>query len=80
MERAPERLTGPYSLLLADPPYDDEAAPVVLERIARARLVGSDATLLFEHSRRREPPKELGTLRLAWSRRYGDTQVSIYRE
>lgn len=78
-ERAPERLEGPYSLVLADPPYDDDAALATLERIARSRLVGLEATLVWEHSRRRQPPQEAGPLRLTWSRRYGDTQVSIYR-
>jgi len=79
-ERASERLEGPYSLLLADPPYDDDAALAAIERIARSRLVGPGATLVLEHSRRRQAPEEFGALKLAWSRRYGDTQVSIYRE
>jgi hypothetical protein len=34
---------------------------------------------VLEHSARREPPEQLGPLPLAWTRRYGDTQVSIYR-
>jgi len=79
-ERASERLEGPYSLLLADPPYDDDAALAAIERIAQSRLVGPGATLVLEHSRRRQAPEELGALKLVWSRRYGDTQVSIYRE
>jgi 16S rRNA (guanine966-N2)-methyltransferase len=78
-ERAAERLQGPYSLILADPPYNDEAAPGTMEQIARSGLVGPETTLVLEHSARREPPPELGPLPLAWSRRYGDTQVSIYR-
>ena len=40
---------------------------------------GPETTLVVEHSRRHQPPRELGPLRLAWSRRYGDTQVSFYR-
>lgn len=78
-EHAAERLDGPYSLLLADPPYDDDAAPGVLARVAASDLVGPAATLVLEHSRRRDPAKELGDLQLSWTRRYGDTQVSIYR-
>jgi 16S rRNA (guanine966-N2)-methyltransferase len=80
VEQAPRRLEGPYSLLLADPPYDDDAAPVALERIARSDLIAPGATLVLEHSHRREPPEELGPMRVAWSRRYGDTQVTMYRE
>jgi 16S rRNA (guanine966-N2)-methyltransferase len=80
VEQAPRRLEGPYSLLLADPPYDDDTAPATLERIARSDLVEPGATLVVEHSRRRQPPEELGPMRAAWSRRYGDTQVTIYRQ
>jgi 16S rRNA (guanine966-N2)-methyltransferase len=79
VEQAPRRLEGPYSLLLADPPYDDDEAPAALERVARSCLVGPEATLVLEHSHRRQQPQELGPLRLTWSHRYGDTQVSIYR-
>ena len=49
-ERASERLEGPYSLLLADPPYDDDAALAAIERMARSRLVGPPR---FSRSRRR---------------------------
>ena len=79
VERAPERLSGPYSLVLADPPYDDETALAALERIAGSGLVEPGTTLVLEHSRRRQAPQALGQLRLAWSRRYGDSQVSIYQ-
>ena len=79
VERATGRLDGPYSLLLADPPYDDDGAVSALESVASSRLLAPQATLVFEHSRRRAAPEALGPLRLSWSRRYGDTQVSIYR-
>ena len=79
VEHAAERLDGPYSLVLADPPYDDDAAWVALERIVGSDLVEPDAPVVLEHSSRRAPPEELGALRLSWTRRYGDTQVSIYR-
>ena len=78
-EHAPERLAGPYSLILADPPYDDAAALGALERVALSELAGPGTTMVWEHSSRREAPEALGPLRLSWSRRYGDTQVSIYR-
>jgi 16S rRNA (guanine966-N2)-methyltransferase len=78
VKRVSQRLEGPYSLLFADPPYDDVDAPAVLERIARLPLIGPDTTLVLEHSSRKQPPQEMGSLRPMWSRRYGDTQVSIY--
>ena len=78
--RATERLRGPYSLLLADPPYDDEAAETALAQIAGSGLVGDGAVFVLEQSARRDAPQELGALRLYWNRRYGDTQVSMYRQ
>lgn len=79
VERAPERLTGPYSLVLADPPYNDDSAVATLERIADSGLFTEDGTLVWEHSHRRDAVDTLGPLALAWRRRYGDTEVSIYR-
>jgi 16S rRNA (guanine966-N2)-methyltransferase len=79
VEHAAERLAGPYSLILADPPYDDAAATAVLARLAQSEVVAPEATLVLEHSSRNEAPEALGPLELRWSRRYGDTQVSIYR-
>lgn len=80
VERAQARLKGPYTLVFADPPYDDEKAMPALEAIAGSDLVAPGATLVLEHSRRRTPPSGLGPLHLDWTRRYGDSQVSIYRD
>jgi 16S rRNA (guanine966-N2)-methyltransferase len=77
---APDRLNGQYALLFLDPPYDDEACARDVERIAGSSLIAREATLVLEHSSRREAPARLGKLELDWSRRYGDTQVSMYQE
>jgi len=77
-ERALTKLTGEYSLILADPPYRDEKADTVLERVAASSLIGQEAVILLEHSKRKTPP-ELGALPLVASRRHGDTVISIYR-
>ena len=79
VERAAERLQGPYSLVLADPPYDDETARAAVEAVAGSSLVAPDASLVLELSSRNETPETLGPLRNVWSRRHGDTQVAIYR-
>ena len=79
-ERAPERLSGPYTVIFADPPYADDAAVAALDGVARSSLVDGQTTLVLEHSSRRAAPERLGRLDLAWSRRYGDTQVSFYRQ
>ena len=78
LERALTKLTGEYSLILADPPYQDEKAEGVLQDVAASSLVGPDTIILLEHSKRKVPP-EFAPLRLATSRRHGDTVISIYR-
>jgi len=81
VERALERLDGPYSLVLIDPPYEDESALVVVESACggASPVIGRDSTLVLEHAWRRPPPDELGPLKLVARRRHGDTGVSIYR-
>jgi len=79
-ERALEELEGPYTLLLADPPYEDRAALRVLESLSGSMLVEEGRTILvMEHSSRHEPPNGFGPLSLTNSRRHGDSAVSIYR-
>ena len=78
-ERAAERLPGPYSLVFADPPYNDDAAPRVIKKLGATALVGSGTTLVLEHSTRRDPAEAIGPLYRVWSRRYGDTHVTMYR-
>jgi 16S rRNA (guanine966-N2)-methyltransferase len=77
--QVPERLQGPYTLVLADPPYDDERALEDLGRVAASSLLAPGAVLVLEHSRRREAPPVLGGRPLLQTRRHGDTCVSFYR-
>jgi len=77
-ERAIGRLSGPYTLVLADPPYYDEGAPAAVAAVAASPLVDGGTVLVFEHHRKLAPPETLGKLRLYRSRRHGDTVVSIY--
>jgi 16S rRNA (guanine966-N2)-methyltransferase len=78
VERALDRLEGPYTLVLADPPYADASAFDLLERVARSALVEDDATVIYEHDARDEPRADLGPFSLAKQLRHGDTAVSIY--
>jgi 16S rRNA (guanine966-N2)-methyltransferase len=77
--RALSRLQGPYTLVLADPPYDDREAALLLADLANSDLIQEGAILVLEHSAREEPSGALGKLSLASVRRHGDSAVSIYR-
>ena len=79
-ERTAARLSGSYTLVLADPPYADAQAPPVLRELASSSLVVSGLTILvLEHGARSEPAATVGPLALLNSRRHGDSAVSIYR-
>jgi 16S rRNA (guanine(966)-N(2))-methyltransferase RsmD len=80
-ERALGRLSGPYTLVLADPPYYDGAALATVQALAAApRLVDARTVLVLEHQRKLEPPPTMGPLPLYRSRRHGDTVASIYAQ
>jgi 16S rRNA (guanine966-N2)-methyltransferase len=70
---------GPYTLVLADPPYADAGALELMERLAASELVSAEnTTIVLEHSARDEPQGDLGDFRLEKVLRHGDSAVSIY--
>lgn len=76
VERA--RLTGPFDLIFADPPYElvhRGAFAAVWAEVASACATGS--TLVLEHSSRDAAP-ELANRSIAAHRAYGDTAITIY--
>src|SRR3990170_4474494 len=79
VERALARLSGPYTLVLADPPYADEAASVLEGLAERGLVVAGSTTLVLEHSSREEAPERLAGLAHVKTLRHGDTAVSLYR-
>lgn len=72
------RLSGPYTLVLADPPYYDEGGLATVSALAVSALVDDDSVLVLEHHRKTAAPQTLGRLRLHKTRTHGDTAVSIY--
>jgi 16S rRNA (guanine(966)-N(2))-methyltransferase RsmD len=78
VKSASAKLGESYALILADPPYDDLDAVAAIAHIARERLA-PEGTLILEQSSRNEAPNVVAALARIWTRRYGDTQISIYR-
>ena len=68
-----------FALVLADPPYDEEAVEEVVRTVGEGRLLADGGTLVVEHGRREVPPDTLAGLQRVDSRRFGDTVVSLYR-
>ena len=86
VERALPRLSGPYTLVLADPPYlpagrhGAQEATATLEGLAERGLVEAGrSTLVLELSSREEAPDRLAGLTQMKTLRHGDSAVSVYR-
>ena len=77
--RALSRLEGSYDLVVADPPYEYDRAEADLRDLIERGLLAEDGILVVEHSKRRAWPEELSGRPTLLSRRYGDTNVTIYR-
>ena len=74
--RAPDGAA--FSLVLADPPYGDEAAWKDIDR-AISRALDEGSVIAVEHSARSDPPATLAG-RPRWrERRQGDGAVAVYR-
>jgi 16S rRNA (guanine(966)-N(2))-methyltransferase RsmD len=79
VERALEKLEGPFSIVFLDPPYADVRRPEfarILERVAG--LLADQAALVLEHASGDVPPLA-SRLSLDRTRNYGDTAVSLFR-
>lgn len=68
-----------FTLVLADPPYDEAAAWDAIERSVQGNLAPG-ATLVVEHAAKRGPPPRLAGLALWRDRRHGEGAVAIFRE
>ena len=76
--RAIDSLNGPYTVVLADPPYADSEALPLLTRLAVSSLVNDETVLVLEHSAENEAQDAIGNLTLVNTRRHGGSAVSIY--
>ena len=77
--RAVSRLNGPYTLVVADPPYEYDRAESELGHVIEAGLLAPAAVVAVEHSRRRDWPEELAGKARLLSRRYGDSALTLYQ-
>ena len=67
-----------YTLVVADPPYDDASAGEAIERSLEGALA-PHAVVVLEHAARGTPPPELSGRVLWRDRRQGDGAVAVYR-
>lgn len=72
-------LSGPYDLILADPPYGDPDGVALIASPFLHRLLAKAAIVVLEHSPRVDVPGDVGPLRFVRTRRYGDSAVSYWQ-
>jgi 16S rRNA (guanine(966)-N(2))-methyltransferase RsmD len=77
--RAVGRLQGPYSLVVADPPYEYDRAEKELTELLESGQVAESGIVAVEHSKRHEWPEELASKPQMLNRRYGDTALTLYQ-
>ena len=70
--------TGPFDLVIADPPYDE---PVTLVRSLEALdpHLAPGARVVAKHFWRDSPPATIGLLASERERRFGETALTFYR-
>lgn len=66
-----------FHLILIDPPYALDPAPV-LEDLASRQLLLEGGQMVLEHDKRVDPPNQAGGLSRVSQRKYGDTVLSFY--
>ncbi|MBI4870570.1 MAG: 16S rRNA (guanine(966)-N(2))-methyltransferase RsmD [Candidatus Riflebacteria bacterium] len=71
--------TERFNVVFADPPYELDV-PKVAAALGAHPLLAPGGLLVLEHSRRQQAPARAGRLVQEQLRRYGDTQLALYRE
>lgn len=73
-----ERLSGPYDVVVMDPPYADPVVPGLLEDLSRPWFLKRGGYIIVEHSSRVSLLERYGDVTLIKTRRHGDTCISMY--
>jgi 16S rRNA (guanine966-N2)-methyltransferase len=78
VERGVATLDHPFGLILLDPPYAYPNLHGIMQMLGGARVVGSETTVVLEHSPRFAVNQDYARLVLQRQKVYGDTAVSIF--
>jgi len=80
VNRALNRLSTEYDIVLMDAPYSDMSLTDTLEDLFTSQLVGAGSTIVVQHSSHQPLPEELKQFQMVKGRHYGDTCLSVYRQ
>jgi 16S rRNA (guanine966-N2)-methyltransferase len=73
-----ERLSEPYDLILADPPYHTVDHEDWLPALVESPLVQAHTTVVVGHWKKKHPAERWGSLYLLRRRQHGDSMFSVY--
>ncbi len=77
----PEQLSGPFDLVLCDPPYQKGYELKLLQTWDWTRLLAPHARVFVEHAVQDEEfPEKIGILLKVREKRYGDTVLTTYQK
>ena len=76
--RALERLTGPFDLVLLDPPYAKEQIIADIEKMAERKLLSEDIMIVCETDKSVDLPEEIADLGIWKQKIYGISKVTVY--
>ena len=69
-----------FNCIFVDPPYDGPRAAATLEALAPGDILSENALLVVQAFHKAEFPERCGVLVRSWQRRYGDSQILVYRK
>ena len=76
--RALEQLTGPFDLVLLDPPYAKEQITADIEKMAERKLLSEDIMVVCETDKSVDLPEEIADLGIWKQKIYGISKVTVY--
>jgi 16S rRNA (guanine966-N2)-methyltransferase len=77
VDRALYRIDGPFDIVYADPPYDNEVPMQMFRLLLERNLLAPDALVIFEHSARTILP-EIPGYRGVREEVYGDVALAFF--
>ena len=75
----PQRLGGPFDLVLADPPYGQEVESPLVRQVESAGLLAPDGTLVVERDSHDPEAPGAASLGLARTARYGRAALDFFK-
>lgn len=76
--RALEQVTGPFDLVLLDPPYAKEQIIADIEKMAERKLLSEDIMVVCETDKSVDLPEEIADLGIWKQKIYGISKVTVY--